>query len=237
MRSGSAERRAPAETAAPYELKEEPTSSHSVILGLAGKGGGRRLLDVGTADGFLARRLSEQGWQVTGIERDADSARQAQPHCSRVLVADLNRALPEMEGRFETILYGDVLEHLSDPEAVFQGLNRFLAPGGTVIVSMPNIAHLSVRAGLLFGRFGYTERGILDRTHLRFFTLKSFREFLRQGGIRTLETRFTPAPLELVVPERWRGPWLRAVQRAHALAARAWPGGLAYQFIAKGIKE
>lgn len=220
-----------------YAFKDEPTSSHSLILGLAGKGQGRRLLDVGVADGFLARRLSELGWQVTGIERDADSARHAQSHCSQVLVADLNRSLPELEGRFDAILYGDVLEHLAEPKEVFQALNRSLAPGGVVIVSMPNVAHLWIRAGLLFGRFSYTERGILDRTHLRFFTLRSFRELLEQGGIRCVETRFAPAPLELVVPQRWQGLWLRGVQRLHALAARAWPGGLAYQFVAKGVKE
>jgi len=220
-----------------YTFKESGTSSHSLILRMAGEGRGRRLLDVGPADGFLARRLSSAGWEVTGIEGDPELGRQAQAGCSRVVAADLNGSLPELEGPFDAIIYGDVLEHLVRPEAVFRHLNRFLAPGGTVIVSMPNVAHLWVRMQLLLGRFSYRERGILDRTHLRFFTLGSFREFLRQGGIRPLEIRFTPAPLELAIPERLQGVWLRGLQRAHALAARAWPGGLAYQFVARGVKE
>lgn len=223
---------------AAYELKESPTSSHSLILRLAGKGEGRRLLDVGTAAGFLARRLHALGWQVTGIERDPDSARRARDHCSRVLIADLNRSLPEeLEGSFDAILYGDILEHLAQPEKIFQSINRFLAPGGIVIVSIPNIAHLWIRAQILCGRFKYTEHGILDRTHLRFFTLGSFREFLRQGEIRCVEMRAVPAPLELVVAQRWQGSWLRTVQSVHALAAQAWPSGLAYQFVAKGVKS
>ena len=226
--------------AAAYGFKEEPSSSHSLILRMVGKGHGRRLLDVGAADGFLARRLSALGWEVTGIEGNPGLARQAEPHCSRVVIADLNRSLPQVErveGSFDAIVYGDVLEHLAQPEAVFRSINCSLGPEGVVIVSVPNIAHLWIRAQLLFGRFNYADKGILDRTHLRFFTLTSFREFLRVGGVRPTEMRVSPAPLELVVPPRWLGPWLWGVQRAHALAARAWPAGLGYQLIVKGVRD
>ena len=65
------------------------------------------------------------------------------------------------------LVYGDVIEHLSDPLRIMRELNRHLAPGAVVIVSVPNVAHLSVRLSLLFGRFEYQDRGILDRTHLR----------------------------------------------------------------------
>ena len=228
---------APSASGPAYALKESPASSHSVILRLAGQGGGRRLLDVGAADGFLARRLTAQGWEVTGIEGNPELAGRAQSQGSRIVIADLSRSLPELEGRFDVIVYGDVLEHLAQPQDVFGRLNRFLAPGGAVILSMPNIAHLWIRLQLLLGRFRYAERGILDRTHLRFFTLATFREFLRQEGIRCVEMQATPAPLELVVPERWQGPWLKLLQEGHALAARLWPGGLAYQFVAKGVQE
>jgi len=101
-----------------------------------------------------------------------------------------------------------------------------------VIVSVPNVAHLWVRLSLLAGRFHYTDRGILDRTHLRFFTRRTLLELLRAAGLTVVELAVTPVPLPLVVPPRWHGRWLPHVHALSAGAARGWPGGLAYQFVA-----
>jgi hypothetical protein len=101
-----------------------------------------------------------------------------------------------------------------------------------VIVSVPNVAHLWVRLSLLVGRFDYADRGILDRTHLRFFTRRTLLELLRSAGLRVDELAVTPVPLPLVVPPRWHGRVLAGVHALSAGAARAWPGGLAYQFVA-----
>jgi SAM-dependent methyltransferase len=147
-------------------------------------------------------------------------------------VADLESAPPLLHDPFEAIIYGDVLEHLSDPTAVLRALDQFLAPGGAVIVSVPNVAHLWVRLSLLVGRFDYADRGILDRTHLRFFTRRTLLELLRSAGLRVDELAVTPVPLPLVVPPRWHGRVLAGVHALSAGAARAWPGGLAYQFVA-----
>jgi SAM-dependent methyltransferase len=149
-----------------------------------------------------------------------------------VVVADLESARPLLHGPFDAIVYGDVLEHLSDPRAVLQALDQTLTPGGTVIVSVPNVAHLWVRLSLLAGRFDYADRGILDRTHLRFFTRRTLLELLRDAGLAVIEVAVTPVPLPLVVPSRWHGPWLARVHALSAGAARGWPGGLAYQFVA-----
>ena len=227
----------PSASSARYSLKDHASSSHMAILDFAGQGRGRWLLDVGVADGFLAKRLTEQGWHVAGIERDPQSAALARRHCKEVVVADLNHDVPRWERRFDLIVYGDVLEHLLSPEQVFQDLNRLLAPDGTVIVSMPNIAHLWVRLMLLCGRFEYQDRGILDRTHVKFFTLKSFRRFFEQCGIDMTKFRSVPVPLYLVVPPRFHGRWLDVFQRIHALAACCWPGGLGYQFVAQGRRS
>ena len=108
----------------------------------------------------------------------------------------------------------------------------WLTPEGLLLVSLPNIANISVRAGLLLGHFRYTERGILDRTHLRFFTRRTFVAFLRSAGLALDELHVTPVPLPLVVPARWHGACLRGLHRLSARAARIWPGGLAYQFVA-----
>jgi 2-polyprenyl-3-methyl-5-hydroxy-6-metoxy-1,4-benzoquinol methylase len=216
----------------PYRLKDDPHSSHSVILARLGEGRGRKALDVGAADGFLSERLTGQGWTVTALERDPALAAQTRGRCKQVVVADLEAAPPLLDGPFDAIIYGDVLEHLSDPRAALVALDGSLAPGGTVIVSVPNVAHLWVRLSLLAGRFDYADRGILDRTHLRFFTRRTLVALLRSAELAIAELWVTPVPLPLVVPPRWHGAWLRGLHRLSARAARAWPGGLAYQFVA-----
>jgi len=216
----------------PYQLKSDPHSSHAVILRRLGEGRGRCALDVGAADGFLAELLTRQGWQVTALERDPAQAAKARGRCHEVIVADLDEAAPRIEGAFAAIVYGDVLEHLGDPLPVLVALNRSLAPGGCVIVSVPNVAHLWVRLSLLLGRWDYAERGILDRTHLRFFTRRSFLRFLGDAGLDLEELIATPVPLPLLVPPRFHGGALDAIHGLSAGAARIWKGGLGYQFVA-----
>jgi SAM-dependent methyltransferase len=216
----------------PYQLKSDPYSSHAVILARLGDGHGRRALDVGAADGFLAELLTRQGWQVTALERDPAQAAKARGRCHEVIVADLDQAAPRLQGFFDAIVYGDVLEHLSDPLPVLVALDRALAAGGRVIVSVPNVAHLWVRLSLALGHWNYGDRGILDRTHLRFFTRLSFAALLRDAGLSVEELVATPVPLPLVVSPRLHGRVLNAVHALSAGAARAWKGGLAYQFVA-----
>jgi SAM-dependent methyltransferase len=213
-------------------LKDDPYSSHAMILGRLGTGHGRSLLDVGAADGFLAAELTRRGWQVTAIERDPARAAAARGQCHAIVLADLEQGIPALAGPFEAIVCGDVLEHLSDPRRVLVGLVDHLAPGGVVVVSVPNVAHLWVRLSLLVGRFEYADRGILDRTHLRFFTRRTFLELLRGAGLCPDEVAATPVPLPLLVPSRLHGPWLRGIHALSAAAARLWRGGLAYQFVA-----
>jgi SAM-dependent methyltransferase len=217
---------------APYRLKDDPYSSHSLILSRLGEGGGRRALDVGAADGYLAERLTAAGWKVTALERDPVQAARAAAHCEEALVVDLEREPPSLASVYDAIIYGDVVEHLSNPLSVLRQLNGHLAPGGVVVVSVPNVAHLWVRLSLLVGRFEYGERGILDRTHLAFFTRRTFRTFLAAAGLTPHEMAVTPVPLPAVAPEGFHRPTLAAVHRLSAGAARLWPGGLAYQFVA-----
>lgn len=222
----------------PYALKPDRYSSHSVILAWLGEGRGRRLLDVGAAGGLLSGPLSARGWRVTALERDAAAARALDGTCERVVVADAEAGLPPLGGPFDAVLYGDVLEHLREPARVLREIGADLAAGGRVIVSVPNVAHLWIRLSLLAGRFEYADRGILDRTHLRFFTKRTLWELLRAGGLSPLRWTTTPAPLYQVVPERFHGAPLAAVHALSAAAARALPRLLAYQFVveAEGAK-
>ena len=212
-------------------LKADPHSSHSVMLRWLADGRGRRLLDVGAADGLLSRELSARGWRVTAIEADAELAKVGADACERMLVADLDRVIPPLGETFQAIVYGDVLEHLREPGRVLAALNRMLAPGGRVVISVPNVAHLWMRLSLAAGRFEYTERGILDATHLRFFTRRSLARLLTEAGLRVERMTATPAPLYQVVPPRLHGRALATVHGLSAAAARALPRLLGSQFV------
>lgn len=214
-----------------YVLKPDPHSSHSIILAWLGEGRGRRILDVGAADGIVSRRLTERGWRVTGIEGDPALAQAGAPYCERMLTANLNREVPEVHGPFDAILYGDVLEHLIDPLRVLVELNRCLAPGGFAIISVPNIAHLYIRLLLLLGRFDYIDRGILDNTHLRFFTARSLRALIADAGLAIERFTATPAPLYQILPARWHKRWVAATHAINAVIARNLPRLLGYQLI------
>jgi len=216
-----------------YQSKiDDPYSSHSVILARVGDGRGKRLLDVGSAQGILAQKFTERGFEVTCIEGSQKLAALGRDKCQEMIVADLDKPLPQLNGQFDVIIYGDILEHLRNPMEVFTGFNRSLRPGGRVIVSVPNVAHLWVRLNLLLGRFGYANRGILDRTHLRFFTLSLFKRFLADAGLECDEIVATPVPLLLVVPKHAQGIWLRAVHALNAGLARRWKRMFGYQFVA-----
>ena len=128
-------------------------------------------------------------------------------------------------------MYGDVLEHLANPLRVLTGLTRFLAPDGVVALSVPNVAHFVVRLSLLIGRFDYLDRGILDSTHLRFFTERSLRALVADAGLDLERITATPAPLYQVLPARVHGAWLAMTHRLNAWLARSLPRLLGYQFI------
>jgi len=214
-----------------YMLKPDPHSSHSVILRWLGEGRGRRLLDVGAADGLLSRQLTERGWRVTAIEGDPALAQAGARHCERMITANLDREIPVGEGPFDVIVYGDVLEHLVDPLRVLVELDRSLGAGGFVIISVPNVAHLWIRLLLLVGRFDYLDRGILDHSHLRFFTERSLRAMLADAGLSVERFSATPAPLYQILPVSWHRRWVAATHSINAVIAQKVRRLLGYQFI------
>lgn len=158
-------------------------SSHTLIVEMVGRD--KNVLDVGTATGFLAEVLAERGCVVTGIEIDTEAARQAEGRCERVVVGDvetLDLSAELDEESYDVIIFGDVLEHLKDPLRTLVRLKHFLKPEGYVIASIPNVAHGSVRLALLQGRFEYQPMGLLDNTHLRFYTRKSMEQLFTDAG-------------------------------------------------------
>jgi len=147
---------------------------------------GSRVLDLGTADGSVARALTDRACTVWGIECDALTAAAASQVCDRVIVADLDTpdAFDALAGEtFDVLLALDVLEHLRDPTAVLRRAAAHLAPKGIAVVSIPNITHGALRISLLEGRFSYTDDGLLDRTHLRFFDRRSAERLMTEAGL------------------------------------------------------
>lgn len=157
--------------------------SHTFLVWLTGRN--KEVLDVGTATGFVAEALAKRGCKVTGIEAVPEAASRAKEHCERVLVGDIESMdLDELlEGEaFDVIIFGDVLEHLKEPSRTLERMLPFLKPEGYVVASIPNIAHGSVRLALLQGDFDYRPKGLLDNTHLRFYTRQSIEELFRDAG-------------------------------------------------------
>ena len=145
----------------------------------------RRVLDLGCGTGHTARLLREQGCTVVGVEFDERAAVSAGAWCERVVVCDLDvtSVADVLAGeQFDVVVAGDILEHLRDPEALLRSLVPLLSPDGTVVASVPNVAHGSVRLALVSGRFDYADLGILDRTHLRFFTRDSIEQLFGSAG-------------------------------------------------------
>jgi len=172
--------------------EEESLGENSGLKMLPLVGENKRVIDFGCATGSFAQLLTEQNCQVTGVELNRKTAKIAEQYCEQVIVADLDCVsvvdiLPRQA--FDVAVFGDVLEHLRDPWRVLEETRQLLKPEGYVVASIPNIAHGAIRLALLQGRFEYTEMGILDNTHLRFFTRETVEKLFERGGyfIDTIE--------------------------------------------------
>jgi len=144
----------------------------------------RSVLDVGCAAGEMGRLLKETGFQrVVGIERDPESAARARDVLDEVVEGDVERIeLPFERGSFDCIVFADVLEHLIEPQEVLRRFRDYLSPEGVVIASIPNVRFAGVIHNLVEGSWRYTDAGILDRTHLRFFTFKEIERMFDAAG-------------------------------------------------------
>jgi 2-polyprenyl-3-methyl-5-hydroxy-6-metoxy-1,4-benzoquinol methylase len=175
-------------------FNERKHRAHAKLLDAVGSG--KRVLDVGCSSGYLSEPLSRRGNTLVGIELDPEAAQEAERFCERVLVGDLETMeLPLEPASFDVVLCGDVIEHLRDPGAALARLRPFLKPSGTLVVSTPNIANWAMRLSLLAGRWRYTDRGFLDRTHTHLFTRRTLVETIDQAGYRVERVDFSvPVP-------------------------------------------
>ncbi len=156
---------------------------------------GAEILDIGCSSGYLAEYLIQQkNCQVSGIELSKEDAEIAKKVCKKVVIANVEDSIWEKEfekNSFDYIIVADLLEHLKNPLELLKRLKSYIKPKGFIIVSIPNIAHVSIRLELLRGDFESEERGILDDTHLQYFTLKKFSNLIKKADLFVNELHYT----------------------------------------------
>jgi 2-polyprenyl-3-methyl-5-hydroxy-6-metoxy-1,4-benzoquinol methylase len=182
---------------ADYAVAVDPDASnnpHSAAIRMVGAG--KKVLEVGCWSGHVTQHLASRANDVVGVEIDPDAAQLARTHAVRVHVADLDTTpLSELEhDQFDVIMLCDVLEHLKRPQAVLADALGLLADGGRVVISVPNVAHIDVRVMLMRGDWEYQADGVLDDTHLRWFTKASLREMLADAGLVAVELERVRVP-------------------------------------------
>ncbi len=182
-----------------YRLHQDPKSSHQQIATLVRRLDRSPILDVGAAQGFLGQLLQSSSLSIDAVEPNAYWAERARPFYRQVFASSIEEAqLPP--GVYRLIVCADVLEHTVDPVAVVRQLQRIATDDALYVISLPNVAHVAVRLLLLFGRFPEMERGILDRTHLHFYTLDTARDMLARAGLEVIRARPTGVPLDELWP-------------------------------------
>ncbi len=209
-------------------------NSHTFAVEMIGAN--KRVLEFGCAAGHVSRALRDRGCRVVGVEIDPEFASQAKEFCEDVIVGDAETLDLDsiLDGQpFDVAVFGDVLEHMHDPLQILRRVRKWLVPEGYVVASLPNIAHGAVRLALLDGRFSYTPEGLLDETHLRFFTHQTTKDLFNQAGFVLVETRRTHVGMfETEIP-------LRREDYDEGLIAKieADPEATTYQFVVKALVD
>ena len=214
-----------------YTFKDFEGSSHRILIELirrfAPKGG--TLLDLGAAGGELGAAVRDRFDSTIGFEYDADRLGQLRSRFDQVVIADLEtvRTLPS---GVSAIVLADIIEHLRNSTNLLSMVKRSLNSDGVLFLSVPNIANITVRLGLLFGVFEYRDRGILDFTHLRFFTMRTIKREIEKAGFRIIAIRGSSVPIRLIIT--WMPDViLRLGERVLTWITRIWRGLFAYQII------
>lgn len=214
-----------------FDKFDDPYSSHSLIYKhLLAKGvQGKKVLELGVGDASLTRRLKANGAIVDGVESDQVYIDLAKPFCDRMFSGDLNRIETlELDSDYDIIVAADILEHLVDPEYVLSKLKTHLKKDGMLVVSLPNVANIYVRMSLLFGQFNYHSKGLLDKTHLHFYTISTASSMLAKTGWKIMDRNVTAIPLAIVFPFL-RSPILKWTLDVFYGMTRLFRGLFAYQ--------
>lgn len=181
-----------------------------------------KVLEIGCATGFMGKYLRrEKHCYVVGIEKGIDEVKEAKKSLNKVIDGDVEEKiiLARIGGKFDVVLASAVIEHLKDPWGALISWKKFLKKDGYLIITTSNIAHWSIRLQLLMGKFNYQEYGILDNTHLHFFTTETFKKLVKDCGYKIEYFSIDPV-----------GGGLPKVSK---VLSRFWPNLFAYQMLIK----
>jgi glycosyltransferase involved in cell wall biosynthesis len=211
-----------------YDLKDSEGTSHTVIIDMLTGVAPRRVLDLGCSGGQLAERLRALGHHVTGVDNvEIDGVRE---RVDEFVPGDLDDGVPAEAGSgFDVVVAADVIEHVPDPRRLLAQMAGVLAPGGEMLISTPNFCHWYPRMRVASGMFDYDRRGILDETHLRFFSRRSLIRLLGSSGLDLQEMRYTGLPFDVLSNGETLGA--RACRRVDRLLVRLRPTLFGYQFV------
>lgn len=221
-----------------YTFKDFEGSSHRILQELIRRHRprGGTLLDLGAAGGELGSALRDHFDRTIGFEYNVDCVGDLVGRFDSVVIADLER-VKKLPNGASAIVLADVLEHLRSPTHALRVVRDALADEGHVFISVPNIANITVRLGLLFGIFEYRDRGILDHTHLRFYTIRTIRREIENAGFRIEEIGGSSVPVRLIIGGYTPEFLLRIGERMLTWLTRAWRGLFAYQVILVAVKK
>ncbi|NMC36083.1 class I SAM-dependent methyltransferase [Candidatus Beckwithbacteria bacterium] len=220
----------------PYIYKgTDPFSSHNKIARLVvnHKSPITDILDVGCNKGFIGQVLKENGWQgqISGLDKDKTYKKDVlKLKYKKFYEINLEDTF-KLEGKFDAIIIGDVLEHLVNPIRALKQLKTYLKPKGIFIISLPNIANFYIRLSLLLGKFDYAEKGILDIDHKYFYTQKTALAMLKKSTLKIKKVKPTPIPLPAVHPLFQIKKPLFVFHGFSDVITRSYPRFFAYQFI------
>jgi methionine biosynthesis protein MetW len=208
-------------------LRAHPDDAHSLLMRLIPPSS--RVLELGCATGYLSGYMEQAlGCRVTGMELDSAAAAIAAQRCAEVYTADLDApdalAPARASAPYDVLLAAAVLEHLKNPVRLLQDAKPLLEPDACVIISLPNMAHWSVRLRLMRGQFDYSDYGIMDRTHLHFYTVKTGRALLEEQGFVVESFHIAGSGLQNLINRSARA-------FARQMPAPLLPGLLAYELI------
>jgi len=210
---------------------------HELVLNMIGEN--KKVLDVGCSTGYFAKAIKEKlGGTIDGVEPDKRTFELARKNTRTLYEGAIDDpdVLAKIKDAYDVVLFLDVLEHLKDPKTTLIGIKHLLKDDGEVIASFPNVANWRIRLSLLFGRFDYADVGIMDRTHLRFFTIKTIKDLFNESGYDIKNIGFTFG-ISNVVTRSMPGATRSFIRDGIKKLLRNFPGLFAYQFMITAVKR
>lgn len=207
------------------KLFTSPNTSFSKIFSLI-PSNSKNILDIGCASGYLGKYIKSKykSIPITGLDNNKEDIKIAKKNLDEALIFNLESDIfPERfkKNKFDVVILADILEHLINPEKLLQNLHQIITSNSTLIISIPNIVHQSTIINLINRKWEYTDTGILDKTHLKFFSRQSICQLLKQNGFVIEKIDFTTKKESLSF---WQKPFRFYLTH---------PDFLAYQYIIK----